>query len=61
MAKEIIRVVDAGSSEVLAMPLYSRWVGWVNVLPVGVQRVVRWASGVDEGMGGYVGRGGEED
>lgn len=60
VAKDIIRVVDAGSSEVLAMPLYSRWVGWLNVAPVGVQRVVRWASGVDEGMRGYVGRGKKE-
>ena len=60
VAKEIIRVVDVGSSEVLAMPLYSRWVGWLNVAPVGVQRVVRWASGVDEGMMGYVGRGKKE-
>lgn len=57
VAKEIIRVVDGGGSEVVAMPLYARWVGWVNVVPVGVQRVLRWASGVDEGMRGYVGRG----
>ncbi|KFY52216.1 hypothetical protein V496_08597 [Pseudogymnoascus sp. VKM F-4515 (FW-2607)] len=57
VAKEIIRVVDGGGSEVVAMPLYARWVGWVNVVPVGAQRVLRWASGVDEGMRGYVGRG----
>jgi short-subunit dehydrogenase len=61
VAKEIIRVVDAGSSEVLAMPLYARWAGWLNVLPVGVQRVGRWASGVDEGMRGYVGRSGKKE
>ncbi|OBT81619.1 hypothetical protein VE02_09896 [Pseudogymnoascus sp. 03VT05] len=59
VAKEIVRVVDGGGSEVLAMPVYARWVGWVNVLPVGVQRVVRWASGVDKGMGGFVGREGK--
>lgn len=61
VAKEIIKVIDGGSSENLAMPLYARWVQWIGVLPVGVQRVVRWASGVDEGMSEYVGRQGKEN
>ena len=50
VAKEIIATIDRGESDVLAMPLYARWAGWLNVLPVGVQRVGRWISGVDEGM-----------
>lgn len=50
VAKEIIATIDKGESEVLAMPLYARWAGWLNVLPVGVQRVGRWMSGVDVGM-----------
>jgi len=56
VAKEVIKAIDGGSSDNLAMPLYARWVGWLNVLPVGMQKVARWASGVDEGMRGYVGR-----
>ena len=56
VAKEMIKVIDAGGSEVLAMPLYARWVGWMGVLPVGVQRIVRWVSGVDRGMEGFKGR-----
>jgi hypothetical protein len=60
VAKEVIKAIDGGSSDNLAMPLYARWVGWLNVLPVGMQKVVRWASGVDDGMRGYVGRRGEK-
>lgn len=56
VAKEIIRVVDAGVSAELAMPFYARWIGWMNVLPVGAQRVARWASGVDAAMDTFVGR-----
>ncbi len=50
VAKDIIARIDAGESGVLAMPLYARWAGWLNVLPVGVQRIARWTSGVDVGM-----------
>lgn len=50
VAKEIIATVDKGESDILAMPLYARWAGWLNVMPVGVQRVARWMSGVDVGM-----------
>lgn len=50
VAKEIIATVDKGESDILAMPLYARWAGWLNVMPVGVQRVARWMSGVDIGM-----------
>ena len=50
IAKAIIETIDRGESVVLAMPLYARWAGWLNVLPVGVQQVGRWMSGVDVGM-----------
>lgn len=50
VAKEIIATINKGESDVLAMPLYARWAGWLNVMPVGVQRVARWMSGVDVGM-----------
>lgn len=50
VAKEIIAAIDGGSSADLAMPFYARWIDWMNVLPVGVQRIARWASGVDRAM-----------
>lgn len=56
VAKEVIAAIDAGSSAVLAMPLYVRWVDWLNVLPVGVQAIVRRMAGVDSGMKTFQGR-----
>jgi short-subunit dehydrogenase len=56
VAKEVIAAIDSGSSAVLAMPLYARWVDWMNVLPVGVQAIVRRMSGVDSGMKTFEGR-----
>jgi len=56
VAKEIIAAIDGGSSAELAMPFYARWADWLNVLPVGVQRIARWASGVDVGMKTFEGR-----
>ncbi|KAK2629866.1 hypothetical protein QTJ16_000686 [Diplocarpon rosae] len=56
VAKEVIASIDSGSSAVLAMPLYARWIDWLNVMPVGVQAVVRNLAGVDRAMKGFVGR-----
>jgi len=56
VAKEIIKTIDGGSSCELAMPLYARWIDWMNVLPVGLQRVARWTSGLDKAMEGFQGR-----
>ncbi|KAK7977472.1 hypothetical protein PG996_003527 [Apiospora saccharicola] len=56
VAKEIISAIDLGLSDHIAMPLYARWVDWYNVLPVGVQRIARRISGVDQGMKTFVGR-----
>lgn len=57
MAREIIATVDKGSSAVLAMPLYSRWIGLMGVLPVGVQAIARRVSGIDGAMKTFEGRG----
>lgn len=59
VAKEIIAAVDAGVSAELAMPLYARWIGVLNVLPVGLQRMLRWASGMDKAMRGFKGADGK--
>lgn len=56
VAKEVIAAIDSGSSAVLAMPLYARWIDWMNVLPVGVQTIVRKMAGLDSAMKGFVGR-----
>ena len=50
VAKEIIAAVDAGKGGVLAMPSYARWIQWMKVLPVSLQRYLRWWSGCDEAM-----------
>lgn len=56
VAKEIIKAIDGGSSAELRLPLYARWIDWLNVMPVGVQVLVRKVAGVDRAMGGFVGR-----
>ncbi|KAE8440580.1 hypothetical protein EG329_007218 [Mollisiaceae sp. DMI_Dod_QoI] len=56
VAKEVIAAIDGGSSSVLAMPLYARWIDWLNVMPVGVQAIVRRIVGVDAAMKGFTGR-----
>jgi short-subunit dehydrogenase len=61
VAKEIIKTIDGGSSDHLAMPLYVRHIQWLLVLPMGAQRIMRWATGVDEGMNGFVGREGKKN
>ncbi|KAI9856763.1 MAG: hypothetical protein M1813_008800 [Trichoglossum hirsutum] len=56
VAKEVIKAIDSGEGGVLAMPLYARWLPWMGVLPAGLQRVLRWWSGVDVAVDGFVGR-----
>lgn len=58
VAKEIIAAIDGGVSGELAMPLYARWIEVLNVLPVGLQKALRWASGMDKAMEGFKGPGG---
>ncbi|RBQ76928.1 hypothetical protein FVER14953_09535 [Fusarium verticillioides] len=60
VAKEIVAAIDSGRGATVAMPLYARWVDWLNVLPVGVQTIARWAAGVDRGMKTFVGREGQK-
>lgn len=60
LAGEIVRAVDEGVSGEVSLPLYARWVGVLGLLPFSLQRVARWASGVDRAMEGF-GRGGRKD
>ncbi len=60
VAKEVIAAIDSGSSAILAMPLYARWIDWMNVFPVGMQAIARKLSGVDNAMKTFKGRDGTE-
>ena len=50
LAREIVRMIDAGESGHISMPLYARWVQWMHVLPFGIQAVLRRMSGVDSAL-----------
>ncbi|TKA55297.1 hypothetical protein B0A49_13071 [Cryomyces minteri] len=56
LAGRIIETVERGRGAVIAEPLYARWIQWIAVLPVGVQKVVRGWSGVDDAMREFRGR-----
>jgi short-subunit dehydrogenase len=57
VAKEVIAAIDSGANGHLAMPLYARWIQLLAVLPVGLQTMLRAASGMDKAMErGYIGR-----
>lgn len=52
LAREIVRLVDAGVSGEIRLPLYARFIGLIGILPPGLQAVARWVSGVDGAMAG---------
>jgi NAD(P)-dependent dehydrogenase (short-subunit alcohol dehydrogenase family) len=56
LAREIVRMIDAGQSGEISMPFYARWIEWIHVLPVSFQKLVRWISGVDRAMEGFKSR-----
>ncbi len=67
--REVVKVVtgllDAGEGGVVRMPTYAGWVHWFAVLPVALQRGLRWASGIDRAVlraaaEGFGDRNGEE-
>ena len=57
LAMKIISVTSEGSGGVIAEPAYARWIGVMEVLPVGVQKVVRDLTGVDAAMRSFKGKG----
>jgi hypothetical protein len=50
LAKEMIKLIDAGESGEISLPLYAQYVEWLGVLPVAFQKMARWMSGVDIAM-----------
>jgi short-subunit dehydrogenase len=51
IGKDIIKLVERGESGEIALPLYSRYIGILGVLPVGVQHLIRRWSGLDTAIG----------
>ncbi|KAF2726026.1 NAD(P)-binding protein [Polychaeton citri CBS 116435] len=50
LMREIMRLLERGEGGEISLPLYARWIQWVNILPVSIERVVRWVSGADRAM-----------
>lgn len=61
VAKEIVTAIDSGLGAEKAMPMYARWVEWYDVLPSGIQVIVRKIAGVDRGMKTFIGREGSNN
>jgi hypothetical protein len=51
IGKDIIRLIEKGESGEVALPLYSKYIHILGVLPVGVQHLVRKWSGMDKAVG----------
>lgn len=52
VAKEIVKLLERGDGGVIRMPFYAKCMPFYGVLPGGVQRLVRWFSGIDRAIGG---------
>ncbi len=56
VAKAVIKAIDNGHNAAIGMPLYARWMDWYNVMPLGIQQVLRRLAQVDTAMKTFVGR-----
>lgn len=50
VAKEIVKMVDAGEAGLIAMPLYTQSSTFIKALPESVQWLIRKASAMDQAM-----------
>ena len=50
VCKAVTNLIDAGEGSVVRLPTYASWAAWYGIVPVSVQRVLRWASGIDVAM-----------
>lgn len=48
VAVKIVEMIDRGEGGVVAEPAYARWIAWLGVLPVGIQRAAKRWSGTDD-------------
>lgn len=53
LAMKIVNTIDEGRGDVIAEPLYARWISIMDLLPVGLQRVFRGLAGIDTAMSGF--------
>lgn len=51
VAREIVATVDSGNGGVIRLPAYATLVNWYAVLPVAIQRLARYLSGIDKAVG----------
>lgn len=54
LAMQIVGMIDGGEGGVVTAPAYTRWIGVLGLLPLGLQKVARGFSGVDVAMNGWV-------
>ena len=52
---KLVRMIDGGKSGRLSEPAYARWIPWLGIMPVGIQRLIRRMTGVDSAMLGFRG------
>ncbi|KAL8824819.1 MAG: hypothetical protein Q9191_004803 [Dirinaria sp. TL-2023a] len=50
LAVKIVDMIDRGEAGEVRMPAYANMIAWMGVLPVGIQRLLRAVSGLDEAM-----------
>ena len=57
LAVKLMKMIDEGRGGRLAEPAYARWIPWLFIMPVGVQKIVRRLTGLDTAMLGFHGQG----
>ena len=50
VAVKIVDMIGRGEGGVVCEPAYARWIAWLDVLPVGLQRMVKSWAGVNDGF-----------
>lgn len=50
LAMKIVGMIDRGEGGEVRIPAYANLIAWMGVLPVGLQKLMRAASGVDEAI-----------
>ena len=53
VAVKIVELIERGEGGVVSEPAYARWIDWLGVLPVGLQRTVKSWAGVNDAFAAY--------
>lgn len=54
VAVKIVEMIDRGEGGVVSEPAYARWIAWLGLLPVGVQRLAKSWAGTDDAFAGDI-------